>query len=435
MNISKYNILSKIKDRNDYFLVNLLSGNADIMTADEAKKFTDGNMNKNPDFIKKGYIVDPSEEQKLYRQKYLNFIDDRDNDEIQIFFVTTYACNFKCSYCYQSGYNNTPLPLQKEIIDSFFDYINQNFRNRKKYITLFGGEPLLNGAQYKEKIKYFLELCNTHKLEVAIVTNGYYITDYIEILKNSNIREVQVTLDGLPEMHNNRRYITKGQDTFHKITEGIDLLLNNNISVNLRIVLDKENLGELPGLASYAIEKRWTSNPLFKTQLGRNYELHYCQTENTKLFSRLEMYESIYDLITEYPEILEFHKPAFSISKYLFENGKLPDPLFDSCPGCKTEWAFDFEGGIYSCTATVGKKEEQLGTFYPETKLDTDRVEKWETRDVLSIEKCKDCSVQLACGGGCASIAKNACGNLLSPDCRPVTELLELGIALYNKGS
>ena len=71
-------------------------------------------------------------------------------------------------------------------------------------------------------------------------------------------------------------------------------------------------------------------------------------------------------LIRQHPAILQFHKPAYSVSKFLFENGELPDPLFDSCPGCKTEWAFDYTGRIYSCTATVGKPGEELGTFYPE---------------------------------------------------------------------
>jgi uncharacterized protein len=121
------------------------------------------------------------------------------------------------------------------------------------------------------------------------------------------------------------------------------------------------------------------------------------------------------------------------VSKFLFENGILPDPLFDSCPGCKTEWAFDYTGKIYSCTATVGKSGEELGTFYPLVSKRNDLISNWEDRDVTSISKCADCSVKLACGGGCASVAANNSGDLMSPDCRPVKELLELGISYYFK--
>jgi uncharacterized protein len=128
---------------------------------------------------------------------------------------------------------------------------------------------------------------------------------------------------------------------------------------------------------------------------------------------------------------VQFYKPAYSISKFLAENGEMPEPLFDSCPACKTEWAFDYTGQIYSCTATVGKSDEVLGTFYPSITKKTDVIKQWETRDVTAIDKCRTCNVQLACGGGCGSVAKNNAGSICSADCRPISELLELGFASY----
>jgi len=88
----------------------------------------------------KGYLMDPDEEARIYRQKYLDFIDSRDKDEIQLFFITNYSCNFACSYCYQDQYNNPRQELSIELIDSFFRYIQSEFAGRKKYITVFGGE-------------------------------------------------------------------------------------------------------------------------------------------------------------------------------------------------------------------------------------------------------------------------------------------------------
>jgi radical SAM additional 4Fe4S-binding domain len=438
MRFSKYNIFSKIKDSDNYFIVNPLTGNADILEPAEAqmlKDFQEGKAIADPQFeqqlIGEGYIISEAEENKLYRSKYLDFIDSREEDEVQIFFVPNYSCNFACSYCYQDQYQNVTAELSIEIIDAFFKYIQTEFANRRKYITIFGGEPLLLSAKQKELISYLLKRSNELELDVCIVTNGYTLEEYIDILKTGKIREIQVTLDGTGSVHNARRFLKGGQGTFEKIVRGVDACLEHKLNINLRMVIDKENINNLPELAQFAIDNGWTESRYFKTQVGRNYELHHCQSAPDKLFDRVSLYEAIYGLIKKYPYIQEFYKPAYSISKFLSENGSLPDPLFDSCPACKTEWAFDYTGNIYPCTATVGKADESLGTYYPQVTQNKQAATQWENRDVTAIPQCKDCNLQLACGGGCGSVAKNKNGQVCSADCRPIKELLELGFAQY----
>jgi uncharacterized protein len=431
MEFSKHNIFSRIADSDNYFIVNPLSGNADILEPHEARAFKEKeHLN---DFIEKGYLVDPKAEQQLFKQKYLNFLDERDSDEVQIFFTPWYTCNFNCSYCFQDEYTNPNEGVKHEVIDGFFAYIDQKFAGRQKYITIFGGEPLLNSPVKRESIQKVIEGANARNLDIAIVTNGYHIVEYIDLLKEASIREIQVTLDGTQQVHDARRMLRGGKGSFERIAEGIDLLLKHHIPVNLRMIIDKENIHDLPEFAQFAIKRGWTSNQYFKTAFGRNYELHHCQTNNARLFSRIEMYQNIYQIIKEHPKVLEFHKPAFSIAKFIFENGELPNPLFDSCTGAKTEWAFDYTGRIYSCTATVGNEGDELGTFYPNIALNEELIEEWEERDVLSIKECTDCPVRLACGGGCAAVAKTRTGKIQSPDCRPIQGLLEFGIGLYSE--
>ena len=434
---SKHNIYSRITGSDNFFIVNLLSGSADILNPAEGKMVKDlidgkeiadefrGNLEE------KGYLVDEKEEERLYRSKYLDFIDTRDEDEVQLFFVPNYSCNFACTYCYQDEYANTTRELTTEVIDAFFHYVNHEFAGRKKYLTVFGGEPLLNSPKQKGLVVYLLKLANESNLEVCFVTNGYSLAEYVDILKLAHIREIQVTLDGIGSVHDARRFLKGGGATFEKIVQGIDACLQARLPVNLRMVIDKENIDGLPEMAQFAIDKGWTKNEFFKTQLGRNYELHHCQATSEKLFSRISLYETIYQQVKQYPHILEFYKPAYSISKFLAENGSLPDPLFDACPACKTEWAFDYTGQIYSCTATVGKTDESLGSFFPEVSRKDDMIAAWENRDVTAIAECFTCSMQLACGGGCGSVAKNRTGNVCSTDCRPVKELLELGFGAY----
>ncbi len=440
MNFSKHNIISKIKDSDNYFIVNPLVGEADIMSESQHSKLmalVNGQSIDDEAFVSelvaKKYSIEKSEEDKLFKKKYLTFLDERETDEVQIFFVPNYVCNFACTYCYQDEYANPNKMATKEIVDAFFSYIATAFLGRRKYITVFGGEPLMGGENQRALLTHLIQKSNDAQIDLCFVTNGYTLTTYLPLLKTARIREIQITLDGTASVHDKRRFLKGGGETFNQISEGIDGCLNEEISVNLRMVIDKENIAELPKLAQYAIDRGWTQSRFFKTQIGRNYELHHCQSERNRLFDRLSLYQTMYELIKEQPHIVEFYKPAYSISKFLWENGDMPQPLFDSCPACKTEWAFDYSGQIFPCTATVGKDNEALGTFYPEVKLHKELSDSWEERDVTTIDQCKLCNVQLACGGGCGSVAKNSNGKICSTDCRPVTGLLELGFGYYFK--
>ncbi len=431
MEPSGHNIVSAINDTGQYVIVNILSGHADILNEAEWKTLQAGKDNFPESFAKKGYIVDPLKEQQQFQMAYIDFLEQRDQEEVQVFFVPTYLCNFDCSYCYQAPYLTSPERLTREVTDAFFRYLDQHMRSRRHYITLFGGEPLLPGKAYHESIAYFLEQVKRRDLDLAVVTNGYHISEYLDMFAEVSIREIQVTLDGTAEIHDRRRRHKQAGKSFHRIVDAIDEVLAAGMPVNLRMVVDKENIDHLPDLARFAIDKGWTDSPLFKTQLGRNYELHHCHSSTTKLYSRISLFKDLHKLLGRHPEIMAFHRPAFSIARFLNDNGRLPQPLFDACPACKGEWAFDYRGNIYSCTATVGKPGEELGTFYPDFFHHDERIKAWKKRDVRAIEACRNCSLQLACGGGCGAVAQNNERNILAPDCRPVKELIGLGIAHY----
>ncbi len=431
MVLSRHNITGRLKDSEGSFIINPLSRSADLLSPERAGELASGTFSNPRELAEKGYLVDPDEETRNFRAAYLDFLDSRDHGETQLFFVPWYSCNFACPYCYQEGYAAQSGVLGDEVSEAFFNYVRKEFAGRSVYVTLFGGEPLLPGDRARKSIQRFLDLAAAQSLSVAVVTNGYMLRDYLETLQRAAIREVQVTLDGVGGLHDRRRPLRGGLPTFQPIVDGVDEALKRGIPINLRVVLDRENIHGLPELARFARDRGWTGNPLFKTQLGRNYELHTCQADPGRLYTRVELYQELSTLASQHPEVIELHRPAFSLAKFLWENGELPAPLFDSCPGCKTEWAFDYAGRIYSCTATVGKVGDELGTFYPQVSRRDDLIEEWQQRDVTSIPECRTCNLQLACGGGCAAVARNREGRLNAPDCRPVKELLEMGLSLY----
>ncbi|MFZ5445857.1 MAG: radical SAM protein [Myxococcota bacterium] len=433
MQPSKHNILTQVAGSSSWLLVNLLSGQADLLDGQTAERFQRGEYENPAELAAKGYLVEPLDEARRYEAAKAKFAEGQKDDEVQLFFVASYACNFGCSYCFQDEYAPQQTHDVEKVIDAFFAYVDDTFAGRRKYVTLFGGEPLLDTPKQRRVVEKLIEGTKARGLDLAIITNGYSLTKYVPLLQTGRIREVQVTLDGAREMHDKRRALKGGGKTFDPVVAGIDAALEAGLTINLRAVLDKENLGDFGHLAHFAIDRGWTDRPNFKTQVGRNYELHHCQTNNTRLYTRLSLWEDMFTLIREDPEILRFYRPAYSVARFLFDEGQLPEPLFDSCPATKTEWAFDATGSIYPCTANVGKAGEELGTFYPSRSLKLDVVQDWSGRDVTTISGCSTCSNQLACGGGCGAVAKSWKGQIRASDCRPVKELLGLGCALYGQ--
>lgn len=448
MNLSKYTFLAKKYETEDSLIVNYLSGSIDMLEKEEMAELKERIQKDDwsdyhlAGYMKeRGYLFDSKEEEEeTIQTKYLEFMDEYEKTAVQLIFSTSFTCNFACTYCFQESYHNSPKILTDEITDKFFQYINHKFAEEKvkPYITLFGGEPLLGGEVYKKNLIYFLKKTVEYKYPIAIVTNGYTLVDYIPVFKELGvkIKEIQVTIDGDREAHDSRRHTHGKNPTFDRIMSGIDLALRNDYRINMRSILDKENIDSLPSLAKYCQEKGFLDYPteFFETTFGRNYELHTCQDKN-KLFTRLEMWEKYFALSKEYPVLKEFHKPGFHGMKYLTETGGLPVPIFDSCPAGKKEWAFDINGFVYGCTASVGVEKFILDSFIePDKYRNEAQLQEWMTRDVLTMESCKDCPVSLSCGGGCGVLAYNQNGKIHSTNCRPVKELVGIGSAYYHLG-
>jgi len=446
MLLSRFFFHVEVPETSQIVLFNYLNGSVDLLDESEKVEFfrclKDGSWENSflkNDLVEKGYLFPSREEEDAVVQtQYVEFQKKYEQTQTQLIFSVTFACNFACSYCYQKEFSPETSRLTTDIIDSFFSYVEKTFGQEtpKPYITLFGGEPLLSGQAHKTAITHFFQKAKKHNYELAIVTNGYELKSYVPLMKMTGaaIKEIQVTLDGDRNNHDKRRKAKNGSPTFDKIVEGIDTALNAGYRINLRAILDKENMESLPSLAFFCEYRGWLNQPegRFVTALGRNYELYGCQDPNL-LYTRAELYREFVRLSVTHPILKKFHTPNFHGMRNLFENGTLPFPIFDSCPACKKEWAFDPSGGVYGCTASVGVEKYRLGSFTdPDFLYDLNQEKEWRTRDVLSIPECRDCSVALSCGGGCGVLADRKNGKIHSPDCRPVRELVTLGLKHYN---
>lgn len=443
MILAKNNIIIKIKDSDEYTILNPVSGSFDIMGPGEHHLFSRLQNGETVDqefsdyLLERGYAYQNLEDEKTAIEKtYIEFKKEIADTQVQLMLIPTYGCNLACAYCYQHGVPAENQIIKKEMVDAFFDYARAHFsaQAKKPFITLFGGEPLINSPAQRTIIDYIVDKCVQEGYELAAVTNGYDFVDYVDVLKKAKIKEIQFTLDGSRDVHDKRRGTANNKGTFDKIIAGIDAAIKNKFPVNLRTVVDLENLEDLVNLAQYLDAKGWLDLPpeLFKTQIGRNYELFDCYAKPQHLMTQAGLWAEYSAMSKRFPVLLKFHRPDFYGVRYIVDTGEMYIPSFDTCPAAKTEWVFDLNGEIYGCTASCGRKEYLLGTYFPEVKRNEEAINSWKTRDVKSIEKCRDCKYDVICGGGCGVVAANKnCGNALSPDCRPIQELLQIGINHY----
>ena len=202
----------------EYAIFNPLTGSFDLMNPGEYElinrlKETGDTDPAKPEFyeylLERGYLFpDKAVEEARIMQEYDKFQEEVAGSQVQLLLIPTYGCNLACVYCYEQGVAGQPGLITRKTVDAFFEYADHNFSGSgkpKPFITLFGGEPLINSAAHREIIEYIVDRSVVHDYELSLVTNGYDLTEYADILSKAKIKEIQVTLDGSKAIHDGRR--------------------------------------------------------------------------------------------------------------------------------------------------------------------------------------------------------------------------------------
>jgi len=128
----------------------------------------------------------------------------------KIIFNLTYRCNLRCKMCLLWGdsgvYRNSGASLLKQelsldelklVIDDVLAY--------RPDITLSGGEPLLHGSCL-DLVRY----CSEKGLRTHLITNGILVTNFAEEIVDSHLHNLNISLDGPPEINDEIRGIKGG---------------------------------------------------------------------------------------------------------------------------------------------------------------------------------------------------------------------------------
>lgn len=198
-----------------------------------------------------GKFLVPEEEDELMTIVQENKRSIEDDSLLYYVIQPTANCQLGCGYCGQSH--------NKHQISSGL-YENLIARVRSKYVKglhkgmkigWFGGEPLIGLKQIRELTIKLKELAKELGLSYSakIVTNGLSLKEgiFLELVKDLNIREIEVTLDGVAEFHDKRRHTKQNESTFNIIFDNLKAILNRadfqdlNCRISIRCNVDKRN--------------------------------------------------------------------------------------------------------------------------------------------------------------------------------------------------
>lgn len=354
------------------------------------KPVTDGEK-KLWDFLIRGrFLVEEQlDEFKLLKLRYQ--AAKLNTNSLGLVIMVTAHCNFSCPYCYEIHEDRT---IKTEVMEALLNLVRKRTPHLNKfYAVWFGGEPLLRLDLIRELSSHFIKEClkNKCEYEAVIVSNGYLLSEKnIKELKEMKVRRAQVTLDGPPSIHNKRRRLKKGGETFNVIVNNL-LRAAEEMSITIKVNIDIKNEDAFPELLDY-LEAKGLKRSNVQIAPGP-----------TGVYDDTAFYYKPYCMDVE-----EFRTAEIWLYKQLMGRGFIPRtlPLTISVfctANLFREFLIDTDGYLYKCYPDIGKRDSAVGrlTLDGSMKMNYARWIKWLGYDPFDDEECMHCRYLPVCMGGC----------------------------------
>ena len=335
-------------------------------------------------------------------------------------FMPTYDCNLRCSYCFQDhmrtdcNFKHLLNTMRPAIVDRIFDAmpeiesihgVDEN-KPLRRNIGFFGGEPLL--AANRDIVQYIMEKAGN--ADFWAVTNATELEAYEDLLGPEGIARIQVTLDGPPEEHDQRRIAADGSGTFERIARNLDLALALGVVVQVRLNIDRENIGELPELADEILARGWHEQDGFSVYTAPINPSND-KTDRKTTMNSWQLDKALTEMRKEFPNLWVIGRPDEGIrsrARSIFDGRKLAPQLKPSfCSAHSQMYIFDPFADVYACWEKTGDPSIRIARITPEGTIEYsfEQTRHWRSRSVASNPVCRSCRYALHCGGGCAVLA------------------------------
>ncbi|WP_165042851.1 radical SAM/SPASM domain-containing protein [Dysgonomonas sp. ZJ709] len=403
MKISKYTILFDI-DRTEFYIYSTLSNALIEIDEDSFQFLLNAKKNKLNIFsseidselhdilILKKFIVENDLDGFLYYKSILT-TQRANQSSMHLTIAPTMNCCFNCHYCFEK-YKDEDY-MSESVMDTIIDYLNLLPSKPELKLTWFGGEPLMALTQMEQ---FYNKLESNYKKPVLsdIITTGYHIDENtIRVMQNIEVKQVQITLDGLKNTHNKIKYTSDCEDVFNKVLNNVELLLNtSNIHVVFRINLTKNNSHEYIELYNYLINrfKHFKNKGIAPGFVMARGECETLNEDHTLLFAPNEVSDFVLGLYHKY----QVHTPFLRYPSRFFIECAIKNVMSIS---------FDPQGYAYKCWEIIGNKKYAIGRLDKRGRLEnvnqTTLNRHLYGADPLEDPSCSACKYLPVCNGGC----------------------------------
>lgn len=321
-------------------------------------------------------------------------------------------CNLACKYCFaeEGEYHGRRALMSFEVGKKALDFLVANSGSRVNLeVDFFGGEPLMNWQVVKDLVAYgrSLEEPKHKKFRFTLTTNGVLLNDDILEFANKEMANIVLSIDGRKEVHDFMRPHRGGQGSYDEIVPKFQKVAESRNQMNyyVRGTFTHHNLD-------------FSKDVCHLADLGfQQISVEPVVAPETEAYALQEA--DIPKILEEYDklavELIKRHKEGRGVNFFHFmidlQGGPCVYKRLSGC-GSGTEYlAVTPWGDFYPCHQFVGQEEFLMGNV--DTGIVNTKIrEEFQSCNVYSKEKCKNCFAKFYCSGGCAANSYNFHGSI-----------------------
>lgn len=204
--------------------------------------------------LRRARVVVPAEDDERAMVLARNNAAAHDRSAVHIALLPTSYCNMGCAYC---GQQHTRGALSADHRSRVRERVLRAIdapTTKSARIDWFGAEPMMGYAVIKDLAPQFVRAARERGVSYisSLVTNGSLLTvRKLETLIGScGVTDIEITLDGPPEIHDAHRPLKSGRGSFHTIVrtvrESLDLHDYTDTTITFRTNVDVHNQDAVP---------------------------------------------------------------------------------------------------------------------------------------------------------------------------------------------